>query len=244
MIRRTLVIVATLAVGLTLAATPALAASGRAGSAHARCRSAATDLPRAAGAGTELTVAADLPPLTPVKYPKSVDLTGHLTTDGLPPATPQVVQVGQTSGDSFTPVASAKTDASGFYRAAVTPTSNGTWTAVCGDVRGNEVAIEVAPRVTLALSHVQAAARLTEIFSGVVAPKHAGMRVLIQKAVRGGMWQMVASGRLDSRSRYRVTWNVPYKTARYRLRAILPAHPDHAQGTSMKAVLKVVVRQG
>jgi hypothetical protein len=241
MIRRTLVIVAFVAVALALVAAPALAAPSGAGGAGAAVNGSSHGLWRA-GAGAQLTVsAADLPPLQPLKYPDTVDIIGTLTTGGQPPATSQVVQVGQVTGGSFTPFASATTDANGFYRATVKPTSNGTWTAICGDVRGNDIAIEVAPRVSLVLSHLQASTKPTEIFSGAVAPKHAGKRVLVQKAVSGGMWQTVASGRLDSRSRFRITWRVPLKSAKYNLQAILPAHADHAQGTSTKAVLTVVV---
>ena len=65
----------------------------------------------------------------------------------------------------------------------------------------------------------------------------------MQKAV-GTKWRTVASGRLDSRSRYRILWAVPYKTATYKLRTILPAHADHTQGTSTTAKLKVVIRKG
>jgi hypothetical protein len=240
MIRRTPVIAAVITVVLALVAMPAFASHGARG-ARVPSEGAAPGLWHATGGGGALTVAADLPPLTPVKYPRSVDLTGHLTTDGLPPATPQVVQVGQVSGGSFTQVASATTDANGFYRATVKPTSNRTWTAVCGDVRGNDIVIDVAPRVSLVLSHIQAAAKPTEIFSGAVAPKHAGMQVFVQKAAGGGRWHTVASGRLDSRSRFRITWHVPLRSATYNLQAIVPAHADHAQGTSMKAVLTVVV---
>ena len=63
----------------------------------------------------------------------------------------------------------------------------------------------------------------------------------MQKAV-GTAWKTMARGRLDAKSRYRIVWNVPYKTATYMMRAVLPAHADHPQGTSIKAKLKVVIR--
>lgn len=99
------------------------------------------------------------------------------------------------------------------------------------------------PRVTLALSHLKAGTRLRETFSGSVTPNHRGQRVLIQKAVGAG-WRTVASGRLSSRSRYQVTWALPYKTATYKLRAVVPAHSDHAEGASPNATLRVVIRKG
>ena len=67
--------------------------------------------------------------------------------------------------------------------------------------------------------------------------------MVIQKAVGSG-WRTVASGRLDSRSRYRVIWALPYKTATYKLRAVVPAHADHAEGASQTATLRVVIRKG
>ncbi len=76
-----------------------------------------------------------------------------------------------------------------------------------------------------------------------MAPNHRGKKVLVQKAV-GRLWKTVASGRLDSRSRYRITWYLPYRTATYKLRTVIPAHADHAQGTSARATLRVVVRKG
>jgi hypothetical protein len=216
MIRRACVISAFVTVILALLVAPALAVSG---------------------ANVKLTVVA---PRLPVKYPMTVAITGSLTADGLPLAG-ETVQVGQTSGGVFTPVASATTDATGSYQAWFKPTANATWTALWGDVHGDEVAIPVAPRVSLALSHVQSGRRLTEIFRGAVGPSHAGMSVLVQEATRGA-WKTIASGRLDARSHYRIAWKVPFKTATYKLRTILPAHTDHAQGTSATAKVRVVVK--
>lgn len=191
----------------------------------------------ASGADVKLTV---VPPKLPVVYPLTVAVTGSLTANGRPLAG-EAVRVGQTTGGVFSEVVSATTHADGTYEAWVKPTANATWTALWGDVRGDEVAIPVAPRVRLALSHLQSGKELTEVFSGGVAPSHAGSSVLVQKAV-GVAWKTVARGRLDAKSHYRIVWNVPFKTATYTLRAVLPAHADNAQGTSIKAKLKVVIR--
>ena len=217
MIRRACVISAMAAVILAFLATPALAASA---------------------ADVKLTV---VPPPLPVRYPLTVAITGTLTADGVPLAG-EDVQVGQTVDGVFTAVASATTDASGSYQAWIKPAANGTWTAFWGDAQGDEVAITVAPHVSLALTHVQSGRRLTEIFRGAVGPRHAGMSVLVQRSV-GGVWKTVAAGSLDARSHYRIAWNVPYKTATYKLRTILPEHADHAQGTSATARLRVVIRK-
>jgi hypothetical protein len=219
MMRRRFAITVFVILAVACAAAPALAASG---------------------AAVKLTV---VPPKLPVAYPLTVAITGSLTANGLP-LSGETVQVGRTTGGVFSAVVSVTTHADGSYEAWVKPTASATWTALWGDVRGDEIPIPVAPRVSLALSHLQASRALTEVFSGAVAPKHPGMKVLIQKAVSGTTWKTVTSGRLDSRSRFRITWHVPYRNARYQLRAILPAHADHAQGTSTKAVLKVAITKG
>jgi hypothetical protein len=176
-----------------------------------------------------------------VPYGKSVTIGGYVTSDGAAVAG-QSVSLSPASG-AGAPSAPVQTGADGYYTVGVSPTSSATWTATAGAATSDAVRIEVQPKVTLSLSHLKSTSRLTEIFSGSVAPKHAGSKVLVQKAV-GTKWRTVASGRLDSRSRYRILWAVPYKTATYKLRTILPGHVDHAQGTSTTAKLKVVIRKG
>jgi hypothetical protein len=94
--------------------------------------------------------------------------------------------------------------------------------------------------VTLALSHTQSGERLTEVLSGAVAPRHAGKRVLVQRSTATG-WRTVASGLLDRRSHYRIRWLMPYRSAVHRLRVLLPAHGDHADGVSPTAYVRVRV---
>ena len=60
----------------------------------------------------------------------------------------------------------------------------------------------------------------------------------------GAGWRAVRAGTVDARSRYRVTWMLPNRTATYSLRVILPAHADHSQGTSPRAALRVVFKKG
>ena len=153
------------------------------------------------------------------------------------------VKVGRAAGSTFVPVATATPAATGLYQTSVRPTANADWTATGGGAQAVTTRVEVMPKVTLALSHLVAGTRLSETFSGAVAPAHAGKKVLVQKAV-GSSWVNVASGRLDSRSRYRITWHLPYKTASYKLRTVIPTHPDHAQGTSTTATLRVVIKKG
>jgi hypothetical protein len=179
-----------------------------------------------------------------VQYGKSVTVSGYLTAaGGVPAGAGTVVSIGTVSSGRLSIKTTAQTGASGFYRRAVKPATNAVWSAAAGGTAADNVAIQVAPKVSLALSHLKAGVRLSEIFSGSVSPNHKGKKVLVQKAV-GKDWKTVASGRLDSRSRYRITWYLPYKTATYKLRTIIPGHADHAQGTSQTATLRVVIRKG
>ena len=200
------------------------------------------------GAGELLRFAeADAVTLRPrsklVQYGKSVTVAGYLTGAGGLPVNAAQVQVRRVTGATTAAGATDTTDAQGYYQTSLQPRSNATWRAVAGGATGEEALIRVMPRVTLALSHLKAGTRLTENFSGGVAPAHAGRRVLIQKAVGSG-WRTVASGRLDGSSRYHISWRLPYRTATYKLRAMFPAHADHAQGTSITATLKVVIKKG
>jgi hypothetical protein len=175
-----------------------------------------------------------------IQYGRSVPVAGYMTTGGGLPVSGGAVTVGNVNGADVTPVTTAQTDADGFYRTIISPSANAVWTAT-GVAAGDQVAIKVMPRVTLALSHIASGTRLTEVFTGRVQPAHDGRRMLVQKAVGSG-WRTVASGRLDGRSRYRISWRLPYRTATYKLRVVLPAHVDHAQGTSTPATLRVVIR--
>jgi len=196
---------------------------------------------RIAGATSQLTFR---PRAKLLQYGKSVTLSGYLTAaGGVPLAAGTVVNIGTIGGDKLGVKTTAQTRADGFYSKTVKPATNAVWSAAAGGTAADNVAIQVAPKVSLALSHLKAGTRLSEIFSGSVSPNHKGKRVLVQKAV-GKSWKTVASGKLDSRSRYRVTWYLPYKTATYKLRVILPEHGDHAQGTSPTGTLRVKIRRG
>lgn len=177
-----------------------------------------------------------------VQYGKSVRVSGYMRSAGGAPVGAGIVSIGTVSGDQFSVKTTAQTGADGFYSKTVKPTANATWSAEA-TTEAERVSIQVAPRVTMTLSHLKASTGLSEILSGSVSPNHKGKKVLVQKAV-GKSWKTVASGRLDSRSGYRVTWYLPYKTATYKLRVVLPAHADHAQGTSPTGTLQVKITRG
>jgi len=176
-----------------------------------------------------------------VQYGKTVPFAGYATRADSLPASGVDVTVSASGGGSKP--ATAKTGGDGYYHASITPKANATWTASTAGATSESIVIRVKPRVSLTLSHPKPqGTRLTEVFSGAVVPAHAGAKVLIQKAI-GAAWRTVASGRLNGNSHFRVVWSVPFKTASYKLRAMLPAHADHAEGDSSTANLKVVIRK-
>ena len=146
-----------------------------------------------------------------VTYPGAVTVAGYMTAAGGSPIKDGTVSVGTMIGDTLSVKATTQTHVDGFYSATVKPTANAIWSAE-GNAVAERVEIKVAPRVSMALSHLKASRRLSEIFSGSVGPKLAGQTVLVQKAV-GKSWKAVAKGKLDSRSRYRIVWYLPYRTA-------------------------------
>ena len=179
-----------------------------------------------------------------VQYGKSVTVAGYLTGAGGLPVSGAQVQVRRVTGRDHRRRGHRHHGRPGLLPdLAPAPVQRDLDGRSPAAPRGEEALIRVMPRVTLALSHLKAGTVLTEIFTGGVAPAHDGQRVLIQKAVGSG-WRTVASGRLDGSSRYRISWRLPYRTATYKLRAVIPAHADHAQGTSVTGTLKVVVREG
>ena len=149
-----------------------------------RPRASSCSTARASPSPATSTGAGGLPVTAPVQRPASATVTRRLSQAST----------------------AARRGADGLLQATLQPTANATWTAAAGGVAGEEALIQVMPRVTMALSHLKAGTRLTEIFSGSVQPERTrARRVLVQKAVGTG-WRTVASGRLDSRSRYHITW--------------------------------------
>ena len=144
-----------------------------------------------------------------IKYGASVRVAGYVTqADSLPAA-----GVGVTVTRNGAASAALTTQADGFYDTLIAPKANATWSATAAGASAGEIVIRVMPKLTLALSHKTSSTRLIEILSGTVTPNHAGATVRIQKAVGSG-WRTVASGRIDSRSRYRVTWSLPRRPPR------------------------------
>jgi hypothetical protein len=223
MFRRSLLLAAFSFVMLACAASPATAREAR------RSQATHADGPAAAVTFT--------PRLTIVRYARTVSVSGYLTVAGDPVAG-STVTLRETRGGVTRDGGTAVTNDQGLYQTTVSPRFNASWHAEAAGVSSLPVVIRVRPRVTLAVSHTQSGARLTEVFSGAVAPAHAGKRVIVQRHTANG-WRAVASGRLDRRSHFRIRWLMPYRSAVHRLRVLLPAHDDHAAGVSPTAFVRV-----
>ena len=177
-----------------------------------------------------------------VTYGNSVTVAGYSQLGGSLPGRDTAVQLRKVVSGGTAPGGSDTTDAQGYYEVVLKPRANAVWTAVLGDAATEQRKILVAPKVTLTLSHLKpSGTRLVEVFTGSVAPRHAGTRVLVQKA-SGSKWRTVASGKLDRRSRYRVAWRC--STNRHvQVATVVPRHSDHAQGASTVGALRVVVKK-
>jgi hypothetical protein len=197
---------------------------------------------RIADAGAQVTLR---PRAQVVEHGQKVTVAGYATAAGGVPMAGATVLIRRVTAAGAVTAGSATATAGGYFTSTVKPSANETYVATAGGTESAKVAIKVATRVRLdALSHLKPqGTRLIEILTGAVAPRHAGQRVVIQKAVGSG-WRTVASGRVDGRSRFRVVWALPYKTATYKLRAAVPAHADHAEGASQTATLRVVIKKG
>ena len=223
----------------------ALEADG-AGGAYALGAGAGARLWRLGEAGAALTLR---PRAAAIVYGEKVGVAGYLTAAGVPLAD-SLVRISWTSAGGVTKTATtATTDGGGFYEATIAPKATAAWTAAAAGPAGATIVSEtfrdltVAPEVSISLADLNVGSGYVEIFSGAVKPAHAGSRVLVQR-LSGGTWRTLASGSLDGRSRYRVSWPLPLRPATYLFRTLLPAHADHAAGVSPTARLRVVLDAG
>jgi len=186
------------------------------------------------------TTAPALPALTltsspaHIVYGSRVKLSGTLTQASAPLGGQTVSLSAQVAGSqTFTPLPPATTDPSGAFSLTVAPSKKTTYKASFAGV-GVEptVTVGVAWRITL-----RAAKRGSSVlFTGKVAPKRRGKRVVVQVKTRHG-WKTVAKGKLSKRSTFKLVGKL--KHGRYRFRALTPADPQHLAGTSRTVALKV-----
>ena len=131
------------------------------------------------------------------------------------------------------------TDAEGRYAFSVRPDATTAYRAVFAGDRDRAgstspaTEVAVATRVTLRVSSTSVRKAESVLFTGLVAPNHAGQSVQVQRFLDGA-WATVATARLDSDSLYAYTWT-PSRQERKGTttwRVVKPADGDHATGTS------------
>ena len=223
----------------------ALEADG-AGGEYALGEGAGARLWRLGEAGAALTLR---PRASAIVYGETVGVAGYLTAAGVPLADSRIEVRWTDAGGATKTAATATTDGEGYYQATIAPEATAAWTAAAVGPAGATIVSEaffdllVAPDVTIALTNRKLGGASVEVFSGTVRPAHPGSRVFVQRR-SGSSWRTVASGSLDGRSRYRVSWPLPLRSATYLFRTLLPVHDDHAAGVSRSARLRVVLNAG
>jgi len=223
----------------------ALGADG-AGGDYALGEGAGARLWRLGEAGAALTLR---PRASAIVYGETVGVAGYLTAAGVPLADRRVEVRWTAAGGVTKTAATATTDDEGFYQTTIAPKVTAAWTAAASGPAGATIVSEtfrdltVAPEISIALADRKVGSGYVEIFSGAVKPAHAGSRVLVQR-LSGGSWRTLAGASLDGRSRYRVSWPLPLRSATYLFRTLLPAHADHEAGVSPTARLHVVLNAG
>lgn len=97
--------------------------------------------------------------------------------------------------------------------------------------------INVAPKVVLTASRARMASGGSVTLSGLVKPAHKGDELTLQRK-SGNAWVTLTTTTLDDSSAFSVTTTLTGASGtKAKLRAILPAHSDHIQGTSPKVVV-------
>ncbi|HEY7042842.1 MAG TPA: lamin tail domain-containing protein [Nocardioidaceae bacterium] len=162
-------------------------------------------------------------------------LTDHATGDPIAGATVELQSRG-TAADPWAHNQNDVTAADGSYSFSVQANRRTSYRVVWGgntqfaSTQSQSVVVKVAPRVTLEVSDRTVKKGTTVLFTGIVAPNHAGQRVSVQHR-RNGSWVTVATPKLDQDSLYRFRWTASPKGASV-WRVVKPADGDHVQGVS------------
>jgi phospholipase C len=120
----------------------------------------------------------------------------------------------------FHATAATRTDRSGSYSMSVALSGNRWWYVTAHGFRSRTVHERVQALITLTPSEIRAAPGDQVMFTGTVAPSHAGAQVALQQLGAGG-WQTVAQGRLDPTSAFSIGYAFPSEGS-YQLRLYLP----------------------
>jgi hypothetical protein len=128
----------------------------------------------------------------PVKFGKSVTLSGKLTAPGKS-AKSVTLSEDPFPVDEFAEVGTATVDEQGDYSFVRSPTVNTRYQARQGGVESEIVSVSVSPRVSLRVSDRTPAAGKRVRFSGRICPQHDGASLAIQRRKAPKQWRTVAS---------------------------------------------------
>jgi len=177
----------------------------------------------------------------------AVTLSGRLVTSATSSALggqPVDVLVRRRGTTSWSRIATATTTSTGQVSVRHTPAWNADYALRFrgrGAYLGADSAVspvDVATRVTTALSTTSVVLGRTATLSGAVAPAHAGQSVTLQRRGGDGVWRTTSRTTLSSTSGYRFTVKPTSRgTATYRV--VRPADADHAAGTGPTRTLRV-----
>jgi hypothetical protein len=127
----------------------------------------------------------------PVKFGKSVTISGHLTAKNNAGRT-VTLREDPFPLDRATTVGSVVTDPQGNYSFVRSPSANTGYQARQGGVESQTVTVAVSPKVTLRLGDRTPAAGKRVRLSGKVCPEHDGGSLQIQRRKAPKRWRSVA----------------------------------------------------
>lgn len=164
-------------------------------------------------AGTcDAGVTLDLSPASGGVWGTTFQLTGALSCNGNV-LNDKAVTLKKKSGSGWTAVGTAQTDPDGTgYAFTQKPAHNGVYMvsfagdSLCEAAESAAKTVIVRPGVAFnAASGATSPRGATAVFSGSVLPAHPGRTVSLQ-VLQGGAWRNAVSGKLDSKSSYRLTY--------------------------------------
>jgi hypothetical protein len=191
----------------------------------------------AQGGGGQNAVTIGASPTT-VKFGQTTTFTGQLTGPGNAGERVELQANPAPMGGGFNEVAEATTDASGNYAFAHAPTVNTIYRVrarTSPPTTSPELAVNVAPRVSLGVSDRTPEAGTVVTFRGAVRPPHDGAVVQIQRRQSDGSFRTVRTTTLVDAGDVRSTYSKRVRVNRDGVfRAVLPGHDDHVEGKSRR----------
>lgn len=158
---------------------------------------------------------------------------GTLVDDAAAPLPGETIKLRSCPTGGACSTRSTTTAANGGYGFTVKPSKNTAYQiSHTPSFRSASTTIKVMPKITLTASRTTMPSGGTVKLTGKVAPAHDGRTVKIQRLV-AGEWKTIASATLSSTSTYAKQVTLTGRRgSTAKLRVVLPAHADHAQGKS------------